>query len=93
MTAARHCSTTVNKYRANKDLEHLEKNSHGSFYNLIRSKLNYKFDCGAVPHGNATADSADAAQVDRLNIAESFRRTQKSSRQIYAMVRYIVTKL
>jgi hypothetical protein len=32
---------------------------------------------GAVPYGRATADSADAAQVGRANVASGFRQTQK----------------
>jgi hypothetical protein len=37
-----------------------------------------EFDCGgAVPYGGATADSADAAQVDRVNVESGFRQTQK----------------
>jgi hypothetical protein len=38
---------------------------------------NYKFDCGAVPYGRATADNANAAQVDRVNVANGFRQTHK----------------
>jgi hypothetical protein len=41
------------------------------------SSRDEKFDCGAVPYGRATADSADAAQVDRVNVAKGFRQTQK----------------
>jgi hypothetical protein len=38
---------------------------------------NKKFDCGTVPRDSATAGSANAAQVDRVNVAKGFRQTQK----------------
>jgi hypothetical protein len=41
-----------------------------------KSRRSYKLDCGAVPYDRATADSADAAQVDRVNVASSFRQAQ-----------------
>jgi hypothetical protein len=45
-------------------------------------------------HGLATADSADAAQVDRVNVAKRFQTDpEASSRQIYPTVRDIATKL
>jgi hypothetical protein len=45
---------------------------------LLKISCNYsKFVCGAVPYGRATADSANAAQVDRVNVAKGFRQTQK----------------
>jgi hypothetical protein len=37
---------------------------------------NKKFDCGAVPYGRAIADSANAAEVDRVNVSSSFRWTR-----------------
>jgi hypothetical protein len=42
----------------------------------MKREKNYKFDCGAVPYGRATADSTDAAQVDRVKVASGFRQTQ-----------------
>jgi hypothetical protein len=47
------------------------------FWTRSSSNLGQKFDCGAVPYGRATTDSANAAQVDRVNVAKGFRQTQK----------------
>jgi hypothetical protein len=38
---------------------------------------NWKLDCGAVSYGRATDDSADAAQVGRVNVARGFRNSDR----------------
>jgi hypothetical protein len=57
----------------------------------MKKNENQKLDCGAIPYGRATADGDDAAQVDRVKVASSFRQAQWL--QICEMITDSATKL
>jgi hypothetical protein len=72
MVAARACSraTIIKK----KEYEKTAQKHNGRCARLLARDHN--LDCGAVPYGRATAHSADAAQVDRVNVASGFRQAE-----------------
>lgn len=63
MTAVAQCSTAINKYHANKELQLVRKNNLGSFYNFIRSKLNNHTDIEEIlkPHGTFASSEYEIA--------------------------------